>query len=196
MEDKKLKFLTIQEAERATTTSVWVLNYSQPKGNLHFGVADGMGGQLIVKIPVTWIPIDLTTQASKSVLLGNPVFRRFAMQGLLRLVDEESALKLMDSEQAKEEARRIYSVDSLPIAQNTLTAPDKVKGVQMEAMGNVSGFAMNLANTTDVGEDQIMNSLIGQESALTKADFQYIAQNSQFPKVKEYASKKVVETMA
>lgn len=186
--EKDVKFISIQESEAQSITSVWVMNYSDPKGNLHFSAADGMGGQVIVKIPVTWIPIDLTTQLTKNNILNNPIFRRFVMQGLVRIVSNESAMKIMESKNAQEEARRVYSLNDAPVSQS-MTLPEGAKSVQTD---NVSGFAMNLANLTDADENQVLNTLEGQESALTKADFAYIAQNSIYLKVKEFASKRAV----
>lgn len=190
-QDKK-HFLNIAEAERAQSSSVWVLNTSNPKGIIGFEVADGMGTKVVIKIPVTWIPIDLTTQSTKATILSSPHFRKVLSHKMVQLVSQEYADSVMDQDAAQKELMRVSNLSSTDLQIDASTLPSEVKSIQSEAMGEVSGFAMNLAMNADIDDEQALNALRGQESSLTKADFQYIAQNSASARVKEYASQKVV----
>jgi len=183
------QFLTIGEAEKSDSSSVWVINSSDPKGNINFSVSDGMGGQVVIRVPVTWIPLDLTTQATKATILASPRFRDLLAKKFMTLVSEEYATSVMEQKAAQDEHARLmnYSINEI----DKSMMPKAAQTVVAEAMGEVSGFAMNLANSDSLDEDSALNALRGQESVLTKADFQYIAQNSSLARVKEYAAQRV-----
>lgn len=186
------QFLTIGEAEREDSSSVWVVNMSNPKGNINFAVSDGMGGQVIIRIPVTWIPLDLTTQATKVTVLASPRFRSLLSQGMIKIVSEAYATSTMNQESAQKEAARVYN-QSISLELDDSNMPAAAQSVKAEAMGEVSGFAMNLAMNETLDEDSALNALRGQESSLTKDDFQFIAMNSTLPRLKEYAAQRVMD---
>ena len=185
------QFLSTGEAEKEESSSLWVINGSDPKGTLNFSVADGMGGQIVIQIPVTWIPVDLSTKATKASILASPNFRNLVAQRKAQLVSEAYAMSVMNQDSAQTEAERVYNRYSNAGSLDSPTVPPAARTVQAEAMGEVSGFAMNIAQSENLDEDSALNALRGQESSLTKADMQYIAQNSSLPRVKEYAATRV-----
>ena len=70
------KIVSLAELERSTESSVYVLNNSVPRGIINFSINDGLGNAVTIKVPITWMPIDLTTQATKASVLSSPQFRR------------------------------------------------------------------------------------------------------------------------
>lgn len=152
---------------------------------------DGQGQQIVVKVPVTWIPIDLTTQATKSAIIMSPTFRRMISQGLLSIVREEDAMATMEKSDAQKESQRIYNL-SQELSVDPSMVPQEAQKAQAEGDGSVSGFAMNITMSTDLDEEQVMTTLRNNESALTPADLKYIAQNSQYARVKSYCAQKLV----
>lgn len=148
---------------------------------------DGQGNKAVVTVPVTWIPVDMSTQATKSALLASPNFRRMISMGMLILVSEKIAQATMQTSAAQKEALRIYSrvqdminsLDSLPQAAQKEIA---------ESSGDVSGMAMQLAMGGDLDEDQVMTTLQGNISAMTEVDLRYLAENSKFARVKEFCA--------
>ena len=190
---KEIKqFLSIGEAEKEDSSSIWVLNVSNPKGNINFAVSDGMGGQVVIHLPVTWIPMDATTQATKATILASPRFRNLLAQKMVQIVSEKYALSVMAQSSAEEEAKRVYNrTVNKELDDNNM--PIAAQNAKAEAMGEVSGFAMNLAFSESLDEDSALNALRGQESVLTKADMQFIAQNSSLARVKEYAAQRVTQ---
>lgn len=185
------KPLTIGELENSKSSSVWVMNSSNPKGNVNLTMNDGQGTQIVVQVPVTWIPIDLTTQATKSAILVSPTFRGLMAKGLLKLIREEEALAIMEQADAQKEAARIYS-RAQDLSVDAAYMPSEAKRAQEEGTGSISPFAMNIVLSKDLEEDQVMSTLRNNESALTQDDMRYIAENSQFARVKSYAASKLL----
>lgn len=191
MSKQNFKKLSIQELEASTSSSVWVLNQSNPKGNVAMTMPDGMGGTVVVTVPVTWIPVDLTTQATKKSITSSPTFRRMMITGMLAVISDDDASKLLDTAEARKEADRVYRFVS-DVSANESVIPQEVKSLQAEVSGNVSGFAMNLA-TSDIDEEQALNMMRGNETSMTEDDFKYIAANSVHARVKSYAASKLVD---
>lgn len=183
--------LTLADLEVSKSSSVWVRNNSNPKGNINMTMSDGMGNNIVVTVPVTWIPLDLTTQASKTGIISSPTFRRMLSMGLLTLVSEAEATEVMSDAKAQKEAQRVYS--HAREASLDAYAPAEAKVATAESDGSVSGFAMQLSVASDLDEDQVMTMLRGNESTLTKADFKYIAETSAFGRVKLYCAERAVQ---
>jgi len=98
----------------------------------------------------------------------------------------------MTQSTAISEARRVYNRTMHQELDNS-NMPSAAQSIVAEGMGDVSGFAMNIAHSDSLDEDSALNALRGQESVLTKADMQFIAQNSSLARVKEYAAQRVTQ---
>lgn len=192
MNKQAAKVMTVGELENSKTSSVWVKNSSNPKGNVNLTMNDGQGQQLVVQVPVTWIAVDLTTQATKSAILSSPAFRRMLAQGLIQLVAEEDALAMMAGADAQKEAQRIYN-RAQDLNVDAQHMPQEAQKAQTESDGSISGFAMNIAASNDMDEDQVMQTLRNNESNLTEEDLKYIAQNSSFARVKTFAAERLTK---
>lgn len=154
-------------------------------------MSDGQGNNIVVQVPVTWIAIDLTTQATKQALCTSPTFRQMLARKLLQLITEDQAMEIMNSSDAQKEADRLYS-RSQEMSTESPFMPQEAQRAKSEGDGSVSGFAMNIAMAKDLDEDQVMTTLRNNESALSQDDWGYIAQNSQYPRVKSHAAGKLV----
>ena len=185
----KLKAISLSDLEADGKYSVWVLNKTNPRGIVNISMPDNLGGTVVMIIPITWIPIDLTTQTTREGLLKSPVMRRLITSGSLMLISEEDALKVMESPEAKEEAKRVYSV-----VQNEPTLESQeVKKLMDEEKGKVGPYAMNVISLEgELEEDKIYSMIRGQEGILTEEDYSYISLNSKYAKVKEYCANMVV----
>ena len=150
---------------------------------------DGQGAQMVCSLPVTWIPVDLTTQATKSAILSSPNFRRMLQAGVIKLISDELAELTMRSPKAQAEATRVYSRVQ-GIGQELMPAAAATAAAEAGG-GGVSGLAMQLAMADDLEEDQVMTTLEGNAQTMTEADMRYLAANSRFPRVKEFAASQV-----
>ena len=189
----KQKTLSIGEMEATKSSSIWVLNSSNPKGNITITVPNGMGNQVTVIVPVTWIPVDMTTQATKQSLLASPVFRRMLALGMIAVISEDDAQKLLQDDAAQTEMQRIYAMP-----REMSGAPDMqpaaVATLKSEESGDVSGFALNICHTDSLDEAQAMNAVKGNEGTLSETDMKYIVANSKFGKVKTYLAEKLLNS--
>jgi hypothetical protein len=188
----KHRFVSLKTIENdSKATSIWAINNTNPRGIINISMPDGLGGTTIMTIPITWIPVDLTTQATKESLLKSPSFRRLVTAGNIGLIDEEQAEEIMTSEGAKDEATRVYSIVQQVEMVPASNSPE-VSKLKSEESGLVSGFAMNIIGMDEVDEDKILSMIKGQEGILTSEDYTYIATNSTQTKVKEYCAAQAV----
>lgn len=191
------KALTISQVEQAQSSSVWALNSSgsrgESKGIINIGITEGNGRSAVVRIPVTFIPVDLTTQATKNALTMSPDFRRIVASGLVKLISEEDAMALLDNEESRREQRRLLNIDSQHEVQAEQYSP-AVKAILAQKDGNISGLAMNIAHTTEGDEDTVVSNLRNNMESLNEGDLKYIVDNSIFAKVKTMAAERIVRT--
>lgn len=106
------KYTTIEELEKRNTGPVYVINATQKElaGNLLITIQKLTGnGSDLVRIPQTFVPIDLAMQVSKRQLLASSEFRSSINKGFLKLPSAEYAKMLLESETGKEESRRIQN---------------------------------------------------------------------------------------
>lgn len=92
--------------------AVWVLNTmtGDMQGQLLINVPKKHGnGQDLVRVPKTFIPMDLTDQVSKGQLLESSEFRKTITGGLLKLITPEYAELVLSSDEGREEKRRVIN---------------------------------------------------------------------------------------
>jgi hypothetical protein len=144
-----------------------------------------------VRIPQTAIPVDLTTQATKSALMMSPDFRRIAAARIVRLISDADAMKMLDNDEARAEQRRLLNVDLQHEVQND-QLPREVQAMQAEAQGNIGGFALNIAHTAEGDEEAICANLRNNADSLSAEELQYIVNTSELHKVKMTAAELAV----
>lgn len=194
MSSKDYNYVTLKSIEAdKSSSSLWVVNKTLPRGVVNISMPDGLGGTTVMEIPITWIPVDLTTQATKENLLKSPVFRRLVTSGSIGLIDEEQAEQIMDNGDARKEATRIYSAitTGADLGAGSGSANAEVTKLTEEESGNISGFALNIVGM-DLEEDQILTMVRGQEGALSTEDYKYIASNSTLIRVKEFCAERAL----
>lgn len=188
--------ITISQAEQSKSSSVWALNGSgvkgQQKGNINITVTEGNGRANNIVLPVTFIPIDLTTQATKNAVLSSPDFRRMVQRQFVRLISEEDATLLLSTQEAQAEQRRIFDLGTAELDAIHAEAPAEVKSLLAENNGTVGGYAMNLAHNKDGNEDELVSNLRNNIESLSTEELQYIVNNSSFPRVKALAAEHAV----
>lgn len=195
---KPFNFLTVSEAEKQKeSSSLWVLNNSgaqgRQKGKINITIPEGNGQVHTIIIPVTFIPVDITTQATKNAVLQNPQFRRLVQGKMLNVLSDEHAASLLQSPDAQKEQQRLFSLGYDELSDLQDTAPTEVKDLINVSEGNISGYALNLANNTDGNEDELVASLKSNADTLSTEELQYIVNTSTHAKVKTEAAKHIVK---
>lgn len=197
-QQKPFNFLTVSEAEKNTSSSsLWVLNNSgaqgRQKGKINITIPEGNGQVHTIIVPVTFIPVDVTTQATKNAVLQNPQFRRLVQGKMLHILSDEHAESLLQNPDAQKEQQRLFSLGYEELSDMQDTAPTEVKDLINVSEGNIGGYALNLANNTDGNEDDLVSSLKSNANTLSKDELQYIVNTSTHAKVKTEAAKYLVK---
>lgn len=192
-----LVYQTVAQTENAKCSSVWALNRSGAngvaKGVLHLpSVVEANGRGTVVSIPVTFVPLDLTTLATKSALCMNPDFRRLVSNGLIGLISEEDAIRLRSTQAAQTEIRRLQNVNELQGVVET-QQPAELQSMKQADAGSIGGLAMNIAHTEDGDEDAVVANLRNNIDALSAEELKYIVTNSPMHKVKILAAEYAVQ---
>lgn len=90
--------------------SLYVLNRSNPNGNIAFNCINELNVTIPVLIPATFIPIDLTTMAPLENLLRSSTLRQILTKKQLVIVRAEDAEKYLATPRAKSEYQRINKI--------------------------------------------------------------------------------------
>ena len=113
------KYLDISQLESTDKGQVYVLNSEKAQILISVPKINGNGSDL-VKIPNTFIPLDLTTQVMKRQLMDSSEFRKTISKGLVKVVNPEYAAILLDTPEAKAEVTRINNeLQAIRVASQT-----------------------------------------------------------------------------
>lgn len=208
----QVEVLHLRDLEDQTDTSLFVLNNTEPRGEIVFNVTVGRGRDYIVVVPDTWVPFDLTTQAKKAEILDSPDFRRAVTQKYLIVVSTKSADEfLRDNEHATAELNRVYNKAG---GQNIIAAnserpaqirnESKLDQIRQSTAGipaeqavdeSISGAVMQIvARSNSEGEEKMdvkeaISLLMGRK--LNSKELEYIMKASSQEALKAFASKQI-----
>lgn len=106
---KVKKYTTLEDIEKNSKGPLYVINAtSNPNGRLTFSIPKASGqGHDPVRIPKTFIPIDISLDATRKRIIDSSEFRTTVAKGLLKLPTREYAELLLNSEEGQEELRRV-----------------------------------------------------------------------------------------
>lgn len=144
------KYATISDLERTSKGSVFVINNlkQEVRGNIVIPVARKNGnGQDVVRVPPTFIPIDLTMQVSKSQLMESTEFRKTIANRLLLLVTPEYAETILDTPEGQEESRQV--------AASMSRARTMVEAEMLSGASKTNSLVNDVSDDTDFGETSL-----------------------------------------
>lgn len=113
-----MKHLSIADIEDPSypSRSLWVLNSGpssvyELEGTILLSIPGTSGQQQAqaLKIPATWLPIDLTMNFPKHRILESTDFRAAVKNELLTLIDDSTAKRILGQDGAKEEQKRLIA---------------------------------------------------------------------------------------
>lgn len=195
------------------TAPLYVLNRSgnnagpnkpaKQRGIILTNVTNDDNTQSIIKVPVTFIPIDLTTQAPLHSLLKSTTIKQALSIGNLVIADTASAVALMrNSKRARDEYFKLFGAEwRSPIGEEGEESDvDMSDAAEQDALLNAQTEG---ATTSTYSENQVVNDLIiaslggedgeainsailNQIDLLTADDLNCIAQNVTDSAVKDF----------
>tara|TARA_Y100001963_G_scaffold160259_1_gene269828 strand:- start:585 stop:1238 length:654 start_codon:yes stop_codon:yes gene_type:complete len=157
---------------------------------LHLSVTSESGNLTAMKIPATWIPIDLTTKAPRSVIVRSPNFRDLLNKGLIAIVaatatDEQKAKGLSGAadvykdQSVLDEFAAIFSADYLN-TDNTDDGDTLEIGLGKVSSNvnslDVSDVALSIVSRAESDESVqgILRTIRQNTVSLTPKDLEYI----------------------
>jgi hypothetical protein len=134
------KWTTLDELEQEDKGRVFVINNSEgaQRGMILIPVQKQNGKSELVRVPKTYIPVDLTQQITKKALLESSEFRRTVMRGLIQLVSSEYATYVLSTEEGKAEKQRIDN--EMKAAQQSVLAATTMETDGKPAKDDDDGF--------------------------------------------------------
>lgn len=197
---------TINEAiKNEKEISLYVVNTSDNnqrindkpiKAEISFPVKSANGQTTNIRIPSTWIPIDLSLQTTKEDLVKSPDLRRLITRGNLELIREEEALAILNKKEAKLEVSRLRKMDNINITvQNfagQLTDVERSNTGLTPAEGNINpveidSLVIELFTRDDITDQERYAQLINVKTRLNKKDWSYVIDATKSEEISEFA---------
>lgn len=98
--------------EGKATDPVYIINNSdldgeRPKGDVYLTINQANNNPVLINIPSTWVPLDLTSYATRESILTSPDFRRALNNQTLLPISPKVAGEILLTEEAVAEVRSI-----------------------------------------------------------------------------------------
>lgn len=159
---------------------MYVLNKSDPRGNINLVVRDMSGRNVGLQIPITFIPVDLSTFCVKQDVLRTPDFRRLWAKGFIHIVETKSAEEMLKDPKAQEEYRRIYEVlnDDRDL---TFQAPveESINAEPPKTEKPINTFIQNIVlRAANEPTKMLIAELEGKLDTFSEADIAYLKENT------------------
>jgi hypothetical protein len=198
---------------REKDVSLWVFNMSAKRkgrtknSNVSFTVTHN-NQTTLVTVPLTWVPINLGLQASKSALFESTNFLKSVTLKYLKPITTEKAREFFRRNQdAEEEYDRIMAkMSNVDMAEEDFDAEEAINIDSMDvkpAEGDFDPASKDVQapiidiierfNSKDreisITESEAFSALKNYEDSLTKADIEYISSKSKSEKLQQFANK-------
>jgi hypothetical protein len=175
---------TINQLLKTDSESVYVLNTSisvsrhKRSSNVAFEIHYSNQIRSVI-VHDSWIPQDLCLQAPKEVILASPSFREAINKGLIELVRDPEAEKVLDDEDAIVETLRLknrHNKANADIDMEPIMPKDIV--VQRDAENDsISSMIKDLCINDDRSAVEVYAKIRGAEKTLSKEEFMYLNKN-------------------
>lgn len=140
---------------------LYVLNRTNPRGNVAFSAQNDLGQPVPVLVPATFIPIDLTTQATKESLLKSTYFRRALTTGQVVILENASAEHyLRTNAMAKKEMQNLNRLNDLVAADlGALDDTAEMEEIDLSAGGGRKTQPL-FEDGENISENQFVNAFV------------------------------------
>lgn len=194
---KQIQGITLTEYNKIygadPTASMYIMNRTgvngdsdSPRGRVCFSIMGDLGQPATVIVPSTFIPVDLTTQATRDSLLKSSQFRSLLTTGQLVILDNRVAEELLtEDSRARAEHKRLFNSDFVATLDFDLDdnkpsqapAPDMQDSVKDYSTNMFVNSIIQRCNSGEEDSDAIINAILNQADSLTDADLICISSN-------------------
>ena len=203
--------LTVTQLEETKGSTVWVMNTSKRlpgrKGDVLFNVPKMRGeGVDTIIVPLTFIPVELTTQCNKTQVLESAEFRRVVNVGLLEIVTPEHAEKQLDrnNQDIAEEIQRVSvlinsaghlgALEGLGLAE---TGAEEQVALDDEQVSTEAANILLMLEDDDVQESNIVSMINNGDGNFTRRDYEAMgraAKKANCPRVRKLCRERFENT--
>jgi len=188
----------IKETKDETGSALFIVNtMKRNKGQILFSCMGELGSPQTVKVPATWIPVDLTEQAQREKLINSTEFKALLRKGVITIVmanvsDEKAKLGFIGAEDAlkRPECRAEYdsvlaatgSVATASLSEEEgldLDGARKSSESSMDHERQASDMALSIVAREEGGEPEetLVNAFRTRMGEFSESDLKYIADN-------------------
>ena len=173
------------------SSGLWVINRTNPRGNLGFSCVGELNRPISVFVPATFIPIDLTTMLPRQRLLESSSFRRQLARNSIAIVDNDDVAKLFAvSKIAQDEHARINKIfghSGDTVFNDVAYDVEKEAGASKSLSSQGSSFVDEVISRSGEGEDaeSLVDLIMSRVDQLTKDDMLRVINSVSDSRLKE-----------
>lgn len=196
----KIRPARIDEIRREETSDLYVLNNAQANpalrdGLIIFNVAIDVNDRRIVRVPNTWVPINIGHQIPKDLIMRSPDFLDAVMRRVIILIKTTDAEQIFeDDAEARAEWDKISQdlsgrftgdIDGMQMPPGTVIAD-----VEGAIDPDINTQLAEAVSREDIAEQDLMSIVrnLTERGNLKRKDYEFILANTQYNRVREIAT--------
>lgn len=185
----------------------YVLNRSNPNGNIAFNCINELNVTIPVVVLATFIPIDLTTMAPLENLLKSSVLRQILGKGQLVIVRKEEAEEYLTTPRARAEYQRINNIvgsvvteernaeEEIDMDTGDSSNSKKKKKKKVSAHDDFITAMIDRANDNDEDDDSLQREFLTRQHVLSLDDLERLRKEVKRPALTEMILEALQEKM-
>lgn len=193
------KFLALHEVMDVEKGAIWVLNTSER-------VSDGVRGDVFlqcmqgsqpvnVRIPSTWLPVELTAWAPRKALLESRYFTDAVRKEVIQLVTPEWANQQLDGNDARAEQKRLRDREAQieqatagkilkpEVVRRNVDARDIIDDSTDSQASPITARFVSWVNKLNEQDEDAARLTIRNKGDMTRAEAAYLADNLKHEKL-------------
>jgi len=178
--------MRINDLETSKSGRVFVYNKTDPIGTVCMTIVSGEGVSVALRIPKTWVPVEISEQVDKQGLLKSHSFRQAVFNGTLDLVPVDDALEVLESKEGRSEYNSMRErMRIIASGATQATSSNEVEDAQEEAQ-RLSPQVIEIMENDTLTDESRYNSLRTIEAQLSVDDCKYIARKASHANLRKY----------
>lgn len=190
--------ITVRQAEEEKDSRLFILNRTRPVANISLNVTSSNGEKIIITMPISPCPVDLTNFCQKEDLLKSPVFRRLVAGAHISIINtEEAATFVANDPRGIRETKRIFQVNTegdqyvdgvVQKIETTFIGREASTLAEQVGAGSSNMFIENLVlRSKSEDASDLISELDARLDSLVLADIEYLSNHAHSPQIKEWA---------